>query len=121
MTADLVIDSRLPALAEIEEPNRQQLRRIARRRTPCAKCRRPLTADDVCFADGKDVHRFCAETWNAEILGAWDELKAQDASQAAERSALSMGLAIPKGGSALWTPPSANRSQSTPAAAGAAA
>jgi hypothetical protein len=118
---DLRIDDRLPALAEIQEPNRQQLRRIARRGTPCAKCRRRLTVDDVCFADGKDVHRFCAETWNAELLAAWEQLKDQDASAASERSALSMGLAIPKGGSALWTPSTANRQSSTPAAAEVAA
>ena len=114
----LVIDDRLPPLLEIDEPNRQQARRITRRPTPCSKCWRPLVADDLCFADGKDAHRSCAEIWNAELLNGWEILKAQDARDAeeaerqdeqAERSARLMGLALPTNPQrgALWTPPNA--------------
>jgi hypothetical protein len=107
-------DDRLPELVEIEEPNRQQSRRITRRQTPCAKCRHVLTADDLCFANGQDAHRSCAELWNHTIFDAWDELIEQDRvadeKQAAliEQSARGMGLQLPSSQqeSGLWTPPS---------------
>lgn len=118
----IVIDERLPALVEIDEPNRQQSRRVERTSTRCGKCYQPLSADDLCFADGRDAHRSCAEWWNAELLDGWAILKAQDAAAVeearreadqAERSARLMGLALPndRQEGALWTPPSA-----TPAA-----
>lgn len=108
-------DQRLPPLAEIEEPNRQQLRRIARRSTPCGKCHLPLAVDDACFADGQDAHRSCAEVWNHTIFDAWDELVEQDRladekeATLIEHSARSMGLALPRDQqeSGLWTPPAA--------------
>jgi hypothetical protein len=78
MGADLLVDSRLPALLEIDEPNRQQLRRAGRRQAKCWKCREECPPDDVCFADGKDAHRSCAEIWNAELLGALETLRTQD-------------------------------------------
>lgn len=126
MGMSIVIDERLPPLVEITDPTRQQVRRISRkgtaRPTPCVKCRRPLTPEDVCFADGRDAHRSCAELWNYELLEGWEILKAQDVAAAeddrrqeeqTERSARLMGLSLPdtpqKGG--LWTPPNA-----TPAA-----
>lgn len=118
----IIIDERLPALAEIDEPNRQQSRRVERTSTPCGKCYRPLGAEDLCFADGRDAHRSCAEMWNYELLEGWEILKAQDAmaieearreADQAERSARLMGLALPtdRQEGSLWTPPSA-----TPAA-----
>lgn len=79
MGADLLIDRRLPALLEITEPNRQQIRRAGRNQAKCRKCREYCLPDDVCFADGQDAHRSCAEIWNAELLGAWETLKEQDA------------------------------------------
>lgn len=127
----LWLDDRLPPLVEIDEPNRQQCRRITRRLTPCAKCFQPLTAEDVCFADGKDCHRSCAEMWNHELFDGWDTLKAQDAAELAEAeaqaasiidSARGMGLALPRepqeGG--LWTPPNASRPTATLIAAATA-
>jgi hypothetical protein len=131
MAEELWLDDRLPPLVEIIEPNRQQTRRITRRKTPCGKCFRPLTAEDLCFADGKDAHRSCAELWNHEIFDGWDTLKTQDAAeieaaetQAAliEQSARSMGLALPNSRQegALWTPPSATRPTPTLAAAATA-
>lgn len=100
----IVIDDRLLPLLEIEEPNRQQIRRVERTATPCSKCFRPCTPDDVCFADGKDTHRSCAETWNAEMLDGWEQLKAQDAA-AAEDTRRQNEQANRR--SALWIPPSA--------------
>jgi hypothetical protein len=76
----------MPALLEIEEPNRQQLRRVARASelypVLCSKCRLAVTVDDVCFADGADCHRSCAEIWNHSLLEIWDELKEQDKREA---------------------------------------
>lgn len=124
MADELWLDDRLPPLVDITKPNRQQSRRITRRQTPCGKCFQPLTAADLCFADGKDAHRSCAEHWNHQIFDGWDILKAQDlaaTTQAAliEDSARSMGLALPgsRQEGALWTPPSASQPTLTPAVA----
>lgn len=115
MAEDLWLDPRLPPLVEIREPTRQQTRRITRRVTPCGKCRRPLTADDICFADGQDAHRSCAEHWNYELFEGFDTLNAQDlaASEAAEVERLAAaasrgsGLILPEAeDGALWIPPS---------------
>lgn len=78
MGADLQLDPRLPALLEIEEPNRQQVRRAERGQAKCSKCRGRCPADNVCFADGQDAHRSCAEIFNHEAFNAWDRLRAQD-------------------------------------------
>lgn len=78
MAEDLRIDHRLPALLEISEPIRQQLRRAARWRATCSKCFVLCPPDDICFADGKDTHRSCAEIWNATLLEGWDQLRHQD-------------------------------------------
>jgi hypothetical protein len=112
---DVWLDDRLPPLVEIDEPNRQQLRRVGRKPVPCAKCLRSLTPEDACFAAGRDAHRSCAEVWNFTLFESWDELKAQDLAAEAEAvlqerqiedSARRMGLALPndpqEGG--LWTP-----------------
>lgn len=104
----IAIDERLPPLLEIDEPNRQQARRVTRTHTACVKCFRPLHADDLCFADGKDCHRSCAEMWNYELLNGWEILKAQDA-VAVEEARREAEQADRR--SALWTPPS-----TTPAA-----
>lgn len=74
----LLIDPRLPPLLEITEPIRQQIRRAGRGQARCTKCRQQCPPDDVCFADGQDAHRSCAEIWNAELLGAFETLKQQD-------------------------------------------
>lgn len=122
------LDRRLPPLVEIDEPTRQQKRRVTRRFTPCVKCFQPLTADDCCFTDGKDAHRSCGERWNAELFDGWGTLTAQDATEAEqetmiEDSAKSMGLALPSmmRETGLWTPASASRLISTPAAVTAVA
>lgn len=81
-----VLDARLPPLLEIHEPTRQQVRRITRRTTLCPRCRKPLTADDLCFAAGHDHHRSCAEMWNAQITSVHEELLAQDAAQAEDEA-----------------------------------
>lgn len=75
----IVVDHRLPGLLEIDEPNRQQIRRSARGQARCTRCRTNCVPDDVCFADGQDAHRSCAESWNAELLDGWEVLKTQDA------------------------------------------
>jgi hypothetical protein len=77
------IDPRLPGLKEIDEPTRQQKRRVTGRRTSCSMCCELLDADDCCFADGKDAHRTCAEGWNNELLGALEILRRQDEEQLA--------------------------------------
>ena len=82
MADDLWLDPRLPTLLEITEPTRQQIRRVERTVTPCNKCRQPLSADDVCFGDGMDLHRSCAEMWNFEIFAGFDILTAQDSDAA---------------------------------------
>lgn len=84
----IVIDSRLPPLLDIDEPNRQQMRRAERGQAKCIKCYRPCPADDVCFADGQDAHRSCAEMWNFEMFNGWEQFKAQDAEQAAREGTL---------------------------------
>ncbi len=123
---DLFLDDRLPPLVEITKSTRQQSRRVARRRTPCAKCWLPLTPEDLCFADGRDAHRSCAETWNTTLLEGFETLKAQDQAEIEaaelealhiERSARSMGLALPSTPqeAGLWTPPSSMPAASVPA------
>lgn len=79
----IFIDPRLPQLLEIEEPNRQQKRRIERQPTRCWRCGDLLSADDVCFAEGKDAHRSCAELFNYEILDGLALLRTQDENQLA--------------------------------------
>jgi hypothetical protein len=127
MAEDLFLDPRLPCLVEIKDPIRQQIRRITRRSTPCVKCHRPLTPDDLCFADGHDAHRSCAEIWNFELFDSHGQLMDQDRAeieaQAADieahaRSVSAMGLVLPNNphGGELWTPPSATPAVTVPAA-----
>lgn len=116
----LELDPRIPPLVEIDEPTRQHLRRVARRRTPCARCGQSVTPETVVLVNGnRDGHRHCAEHWNAELFSAWDELRSQDQAAASEERAKTLGLAVPTGG-ALWTPKSAHEQPRTPAAADAA-
>lgn len=82
------VDHRLPPLIEIDEPNRQQLRRADRGQARCSKCYRPCAPDDVCFADGQDAHRSCVEMWNFELLAGLEILQSQDAATAAEEDTL---------------------------------
>jgi hypothetical protein len=89
------VDDRLPPLLEIEDPNRQQLRRAGRGQARCRKCFELCPPDDVCFADGHDAHRSCAEIWNAELLGAWDVLKEQDAESCAPKPNTTPAVAAP--------------------------
>lgn len=88
MTTDVVgLDPRLPAVVSITEPTRQQRRLVARKAVPCALCRDVLTGDTVCLAAGRfDVHRSCAESWNAEIRKAAGELAEADAARAAKEA-----------------------------------
>lgn len=74
------VDPRLPVVAvEIEEPNRQHLRRCERSVLVCKSCRQRIAPEDLVLVNGHgDGHRFCAELWNFAVFDALDELKAQD-------------------------------------------
>lgn len=73
------LDDRLPDLVDITDCNRQQCRRVALRQTPCPKCRQPLVPHDLCFGDGLDMHRSCAEMWNYRLIEGFKSLMEQDA------------------------------------------
>lgn len=92
------LDDRLPDLVEITNSNRQQVRRIESRSTPCKICKRPVVPEDLCFADGQDCHRSCAEIWNYELIQGFQTLMLQDAEREGDE----------------WIPPTLTPAASTP-------
>ena len=82
-----ILDHRLPPIVRIEDPTRQQVRRVAKGNQRCGKCRQFLVVEDVCRADGRDSHRSCAEIWNREIREGAEILAAQDAAAEVEQVA----------------------------------